>query len=182
MMSITSLFWMYVFLFGIIGAMRGWAKELMVAFSVITALAVNLLLEKYIPIIRNLANPAETNQDSLTALFWVRMVILVPLVFFGYQTVNMPRFAPKAARERLQDSLFGFVLGGVNGYLVAGTALYYNHIANYPFERALVRATDPSIAEAVETLMAVMPPRFLGEPLIYFAVIIILIFIIVVYI
>ena len=30
--------------------------------------------------------------------------------------------------------------------------------------------------------MAIMPPRFLGEPTIYFAVIIILIFIIVVYI
>lgn len=182
MMSIIYLFWMYVFLFGIIGAMRGWAKELMVVFSVITALAVNLLLEKYIPIVKTLVNPETPTQEAATALFWVRIIILIPLVFFGYQTVNMPRFASKAARERLQDSLFGFVLGGANGYLVAGTTLYYNHMANYPFNNILSRAADPAIAARIETMMAVMPPRFLGEPLIYFAVIIILIFIIVVYI
>ena len=40
MMSIVYIFWMYVILFAVIGAMRGWAKELLVAFSVITALAV----------------------------------------------------------------------------------------------------------------------------------------------
>ena len=45
MMSIVYIFWMYVILFAVIGAMRGWAKELLVAFSVITALAVILLLE-----------------------------------------------------------------------------------------------------------------------------------------
>ncbi len=39
MMSIVYLFWMFVILFGIVGLMRGWAKELLVAFSVILALA-----------------------------------------------------------------------------------------------------------------------------------------------
>ena len=43
MMSIVYLFWMYVILFGVIGSMRGWAKELLVAFSVVTALAANFL-------------------------------------------------------------------------------------------------------------------------------------------
>ncbi|HMZ06110.1 MAG TPA: CvpA family protein [Anaerolineales bacterium] len=175
MMSVVYLFWMYVFLFGVIGAMRGWAKELMVIFSVVTSLAVNLLLEKYIPLVRDL-------DKASTSVFWIRILILVALVYFGYQTVNIARFAPKAARERLQDSLFGAVLGGVNGYLIAGTVLYYNHVANYPFPKILSAATDPVILDAINRMMAVMPPRFLGEPSIYFAVIIILIFIIVVYI
>ena len=94
----------------------------------------------------------------------------------------VPRFASKAARERLQDSLFGFVLGGINGYLVAGTLLFYNHIGEYPYPHIISRAVDPAIVTAVDTLMKYMPPRLLGEPGIYFAVIIILIFIIVVYI
>ena len=34
MISIIYVFWMYVILFGVIGAMRGWAKEMLVAFSV----------------------------------------------------------------------------------------------------------------------------------------------------
>ncbi len=175
MMSIVYIFWMYVLLFAVIGAMRGWAKELLVAFSVITALAVNLLLEKYIPLVRDL-------DKTTSSVFWVRTIILTALVFFGYQTVSIPRLASKAARERLQDALFGAVLGGVNGYFIAGTVLYYYHVANYPYGNIISRATDPAIAEVIERMMTYMPPRFLGEPGIYFAVIIILIFIIVVYI
>ena len=41
MMSIVILFWMFVILFAIVGWMRGWAKELLVSFSVILALALN---------------------------------------------------------------------------------------------------------------------------------------------
>ena len=175
MMSVVYIFWMYVLLFGIVGAMRGWAKELMVIFSVITALAVNLLLEKYIPLVRDL-------DKTTSSVFWIRSIILITLVFFGYQTVNISRFASKAARERLQDSMFGSVLGGFNGYLVAGSVLFYNHMANYPYPHIISRAVDPAIGQAIETMMKYMPPRFLGEPSIYFAVIIVLIFIIVVYI
>ncbi|MBK8783820.1 MAG: CvpA family protein [Anaerolineales bacterium] len=175
MMSIVYLFWMYVLLFAVIGAMRGWAKELLVAFSVITALAVNLLLEKYIPLVRDL-------DKTTSSVFWIRTLILTALVYFGYQTVSLPRLASKAARERLQDALFGAVLGALNGYFIAGTILYYNHVANYPYNKIISPATDPVIIEVINRMMNYMPPRFLGEPGIYFAVIIILIFIIVVYI
>ena len=175
MMSVIYIFWMYVLLFAVIGAMRGWAKELLVAFSVITALAFNLLLEKYIPLVRDL-------DKASTSIFWIRTIILIALVYFGYQTVSITRFASKAARERLQDSLFGAVLGGLNGYLVAGTVLFYNYEANYPYPDIISPATDPTIIQAIDTMMKYMPPRFLGEPGIYFAVIIVLIFIIVVYI
>ena len=182
MMSIIYLFWMYVFLFGVIGAMRGWAKELMVSFSVVTALAVNLLLEKYISLVKNLVDPLAPTAEALSAQFWIRTLILIALVYFGYQTVSISRFASKAMRERLQDSMFGAVLGGFNGYLVAGSVLFYNHVANYPYSHIVSRATDPVIIQAIDAMMKYMPPRFLGEPGIYFAVIIILIFIIVVYI
>jgi hypothetical protein len=175
MMSIIYIFWMYVFLFAIIGAMRGWAKELLVSFSVVTALAVTLLLEKYIPLVRDL-------DKTSTSIFWVRSLILISLVYFGYQTVSIARFSAKAARERLQDSLFGAVLGGFNGYLVAGSLLYYYYMANYPYPQVISAPTDPAIIQAIDVMMRYMPPRFLGEPGIYFAVIIILIFIIVVYV
>jgi hypothetical protein len=176
MMSIVYIFWMYVILFAIIGAMRGWVKELLVTFSVITALAMNLLLEKYIPLVRDLP-------DDGVSLFWIRTVILIALVYFGYQTVaSVPRLASKAARERLQDGLFGAVMGAINGYFVAGTILFYNHVAQYPYPKVISRAVDPVAAQAVELMMRYMPPRLFGEPGIYFAVIVILIFIIVVYI
>ncbi len=176
MMSIVYVLWMYIILFAVIGWMRGWAKELMVSFSVITALAVNYLLERYIPVMKNIA------QDNLTALFWIRTVIVLGLVYFGYQTVvSVQRLASKATRERLADSLFGAVMGGFNGYLVAGTLLFYYAEAAYPYEN-IISAPTGDLLNTVTMMMTYMPPRWLGEPLIYFVVIIILIFIIVVYI
>ena len=175
MISLTFAFWMLVILFGIIGAMRGWAKELLVIFSVILALAFNRLLERYVPLVNTL--PADG-----VALFWIRYVILVVLVFFGYQTVALPRFAAKAAREKLQDSLLGFVLGALNGYLVVGTVWFYLDQAHYPF--AYISAPQPGTAmgDAAIQLLPLLAPRLLGEPSIYFAVILAFIFVLVVFI
>lgn len=178
MMSIIYVMWMYVILFAVIGWMRGWAKELIVIFSVITALAVNFLLEKYIPLVIGL-------EKTGTELFWVRSLILVALVYFGYQTVVIvPHLASKATRERLQDGLFGAILGGANGYLIAGSLLFYLDTAKYqPFPNIILApAPGSELANSVLTMMQYMPPRWLGEPYIYFAVILILIFIIVVYV
>ena len=182
MMSIVYIFWMYVILFGVIGAIRGWAKELLVAFSLVTALAANLLIERYLPLVKDLANPAVPTPEIARSLFWIRVLVVSAMVYFGYQTVAFPRLASKAARERLQDALFGGVLGGLNGYLIAGTIIYYNHVAGYPYPNVIGPATDPAILDTINRMMNLMPPRFLGEPGIYFAVILILIFIIVVYI
>jgi len=177
MMSIVYVLWMYIFLFGVIGWMRGWAKELMVVFSVITALAVNYLLKRYVPIVQALP-------DNSTSLFWIRAWILIGLVYFGYQTViSIQRLAAKATRERLQDSLFGAMIGAINGYLIAGTVLFYLDQAAYPYPNIVTPpAPGTPLAESVAFMMQYMPPRWLGEPGIYFAVILVLIFIIVVYI
>ena len=75
MMSIVYLFWMFVILFGIVGWMRGWAKELLVSFSVILALGLNHVLRRYIPIAQQLP---ETDES----LFWVRTIILLVLIGF----------------------------------------------------------------------------------------------------
>ncbi len=176
MMSIVYLFWMYVILFGLVGWMRGWAKELLFSFSVILALALNHVIRRYIPIARDLP-------ETDVSLFWVRTIILLVLVYFGYQTViSIPHLASKAARERLQDTLFGAFLGAINGYLVAGSILYYMHIADYPFEKVISRPTDPALQQTVAQMMLYMPPQLLGEPGIYFAIILAFVFVLVVYI
>lgn len=176
MMSIVYIFWMYVILFAIIGGMRGWAKELLVSFSVILALALNHVMRKYIPLARDLP-------ETDPSLFWVRTITLVVLVYFGYQTVvSIQHLASRAAREKLQDTLFGVILGGINGYLVAGTILYYNYVADYPFQSIISKPTDPGLLQTVNQMMTYMPPQLLGEPLIYFAIILAFVFVLVVYI
>ena len=176
MMSIVYLFWMYVILFAIVGGMRGWAKELLVSFSVILALALNHVIRRYIPI-------AQSLEETDVSLFWVRTIILLVLVYFGYQTVvSIPHLASRAARERLQDSLFGVILGAINGYLIAGTILFYMYVADFPFEKVISKPTDPVLLQTVNQMMLYMPPQLLGEPGIYFAIILAFVFVLVVYI
>jgi uncharacterized membrane protein required for colicin V production len=176
MMSIVYIFWMYVILFGIIGMLRGWAKELLVAFSVIVALTLNHVLRKYVPVVSTLP------EDS-TSLFWVLALVLLALVFFGYQTVALiPHLQSKATRERLQDSLFGGIVGGINGYLISGTLLFYLVQTQYQVFQNVVLPPSPDYQAAVDSLMTYLPPHLLGEPAIYFAVILCFIFVIVVYV
>lgn len=174
MVSLIFIFWMFVVLFAVIGAMRGWAKELLVSFSVILCLALNLLLRKYIP-------PITVFPEDDIGLFWIRTIILLSLVFFGYQTVNISVIAGKARREKLQDTLLGLIFGAFNGYLVIGTLWFYVAQANYPFKYILPpNPADPLGVAALE-LLDYMPPLLLGDPAIYFAVIISFIFVLVVF-
>ncbi len=176
MMSLVYVLWMFIVLFAVIGMLRGWVKELLVAFSVIVALALNHLLRKYVPMVQQLP-------ENSTSLFWVVSLILIALVFFGYQTVTLiPHLQSKATRERLQDALFGIIVGAANGYLVFGALLFYLAQTSYKAFPDIVLPPDGPMAANLQALMAYMPPHLLGEPAIYFAVIICFIFVIVVFI
>jgi uncharacterized membrane protein required for colicin V production len=175
MISLNFFFWLLVIFFGLIGLMRGWAKELLVSFSVVLALAFNSLLARYVPLVNSL--PADG-----PAIFWIRIIIVTTLVFFGYQTVGLSRLAGKAAREKLQDSLLGFILGAVNGYLIVGTAWFYLHQANYPFEYITAPVPGTPMGDMALRLIPMLAPRLLGEPAIYFAVMLCFIFVLVVFI
>jgi hypothetical protein len=143
---------------------------------VILALGLNHIIRRYIPM-------AQSMSETDVSLFWMRTLVLLVLVYFGYQTVvSIPHLASKATRERLQDTLFGAIMGGVNGYLIAGTILFYMHVADYPFEEVISKPADPALLQTVNQMMLYMPPQLLGEPGIYFAIILAFVFVLVVYI
>ncbi len=179
MIGLNVMFWMMVILFGVIGSMRGWAKELLVSFAVILALFIATVLEKFVPPIR------EGLALDSTALFWMRALILIALVAFGYQTPNLPKLAgnPRFARERLQDILLGVFLGAVNGYLIFGSLWSFMVSADYPFEHVILSPIGTQFEEATNRLLSILPPSWLGtSPAIYFAVAIAFVFVLVVFI
>jgi len=183
MVSLSIVFWMYIVLFAIIGGMRGWAKEILVAFSVITALTFKVLLENYLPFVRDLAAEAlrpDAARNIVLAVFWLRFLILTILVFFGYQTPNIPRFAAKMTREKFQDILLGAFLGAFNGYLIFGSIWYFIDELRYPFPA--ISAPSADLLASIDKMMHYMPPELLGVPGIYFAVVVAFIFMIVVFI
>jgi hypothetical protein len=178
MVSLVVIFWMYVVLFAIIGAMRGWARELLVSFAVILGIFVIAVLQRFVPFISN------TLDKVPTLNFWIRAILMVALVFFGYQTPNIPRLASqnRFARDRLQDILLGVFLGALNGYLIAGSIWFFMDSAGYPFPN-LISAPSGDVATVSARMMAMMPPQLLGgSSAIYFAVALAFAFVLVVFI
>ena len=178
MVYLNFIFYCFVILFAVIGAMRGWAKEMMVTASAVLALFIITVLETYVKgVSQSFAVPGSSNQ------FWMRVAIIVILAFFGYQTPNLPRIGgDRFARERLQDSLLGIFLGALNGYIIVGSIWYFLSQANYQALSYIVPPDASTAAgQAAIKLLAFMAPAWLGVPMIYFAVALSFIFVVVVF-
>ena len=177
MISITLGFWLFVIFFGSVGAMRGWAKELIVSFSVILSIAIITLLEEYVPPIRQFIS------EPSTISFWFKTLFLLALAFFGYQTPNIPKLAgTKFAREKLQDALFGFIIGAFNGYLIIGSIWFFLAEAGYPFDLITPPIAGTPAGESAAQLFELLPPQWLTAPVVYFAVFIAFAFVVIVFI
>jgi len=85
MISLNVLLFIFIALFGIIGAMRGWAKELLVTFSIILAMFCMNVLESFVPFFKD-----TLSTGTPQTIFWLRTGILIVLVFAGYQTPGSP--------------------------------------------------------------------------------------------
>ncbi len=176
MISLTAFFWIFVILFAFIGALRGWAKEIMVTFGVILAIFLISVLEQFIPFMQQDMKPISR--------LWLRSIILFLLVFFAYQGPNIPRLAEtgRFAREKLRDMLVGIVIGALNGYLIAGTAWHFMHQAGYPVDFITSPDFSTKAGEAAARLIEILPPIWLQPPLLYIAVAVAFVFVIIVFI
>ncbi|MCD6400856.1 MAG: CvpA family protein [Anaerolineales bacterium] len=177
MVSIIVLFYIFVILFAIVGAMRGWSKEILVSFSVILALFLISVIENLAPYLKDVF------QDESPRQFWFRFVLVLVLVFFGYQTPNISRFEAAARREKISDSLLGIFIGAINGYLIFGTIWYFMDFAKYPFKYfSPPLLTDPLGQKAVN-MISKLPPAWLGaEPWVYLSVGVAFLFVLMVFI
>lgn len=176
MISIPVFFWIIVILFAVIGAMRGWAKEIMVTFSVVLGIFLITVLENYVPPIKNIF--AKTQPSSL---YWMRAIIIMVLAFFGYQTPRMKAInQSKIAREHLQDILLGFLVGAFNGYLIFGTLWWFMDATGYPFADVIAKPVG-EVATRTVAMMKWMPPAYLDPPWIYFGVGVSFLFVIIVF-
>jgi hypothetical protein len=200
MISILAVFWMFIILFGLIGAMRGWAKELLVIFSIVLALFLIYVLETFTAFIvpfedilgqvENLSPytgfetlPAPI-QDELKVQFWTRGAIVGILAFFGYQTPRLAALREKARREKIQDVLLGAVLGLGSGFFIIGTLWWYMAAAHYPFGPEIMPPQPGTpLGDAALSALKYFPPVFASNQLgLFFAVVIAFMFVLVVFI
>jgi len=202
MISIVVVFYIFIAFFALIGGLRGWAKEMLVMFSVVLTLFMVLVLELYggntlqpfivldktyqtaiVPsdvdifiihpddLVKFSSLPDEVGNLFLKQ-FSLRTVMLSIFVFFGFQTPRLARLAGVARREKLQDSLLGFFIGGFNGFLVVGTIWSYMHSAHYPFEPYIIAPNySDQLFEIAVKIINWLPPVWLGTvPGIYIAI------------
>lgn len=177
MISLSAIFWTFIVLFALIGALRGWSRELLVMFSIILALFVIQVVQSYVPFVSRMLASSDARGQFL---LWSLVVCF--FAFFGYHAPAVNKFAVKlpTSRDRLQDWLLGGILGACNGYLLVGTILYYLDITNYPFPEAYL--SPPKQGDAVLKLISLLPPAWLVVPYIYFAVAIAFAIIVIVFI
>lgn len=162
MIPLNTFFWMIVLMFGLIGALRGWVRELLVTLAIISAYFLRWLFLNIIPFVREYLR-ARSALDQ----FYIFSVLFVILALFGYAgPVFSPYLAGKARREKIQDLILGLVFGALNGYLLAGTIWGFLHAANYGLPTDLppeilqqtpgvwgIRFPDPEVVQFVETFL-----------------------------
>ena len=49
MMSLSTVFWLLIIITTIIGGMRGWAKEILVMFSLVLAMFLDTIIITFVP-------------------------------------------------------------------------------------------------------------------------------------
>ncbi len=156
MIPLNVVFWILVLVFAMVGALRGWSKEILVSFSVILALFLRLVFSTYVPFFRDLLNRPPVEQ------FYIYTVLVVVMAIIGYTgPVTSARLAKAAAREKLQDFLLSSVVGAINGYLIVGTIWYFLHVAGY----GIWGITPPPPGSAAMSLANSLPPALLNPPL-----------------
>ena len=172
MMSLSTVFWMLLIITGIIGGSRGWAREILVLFSLILAMCINALIGQFLPEIDGMLRT-----QAPVFQFYARATLFMLLAFFGYEGPSISSaLASKGKREKLQDILLGFCLGMLNGYLLVGTLWHYMAEAGYP-----IPGVTPPVDPAVANYLNVMPQNIVGVPLIYFITVASFVFVLVVF-
>lgn len=177
MIAIIIAFYACVIFFAVMGSIRGWAKELLVIFSVILALALIAILENLLPVVSATLNANEMLD------FWVRVAILMLMTFFGYQSPKIALLSRGAARrDQIQDTLLGLILGAVSGYMIIGSLWYFIDDVGY-FPPYIYPPDNSPLGLSAQRMVEWLPPALLWNgPIIYVAVVLAFIFVIIVFI
>jgi hypothetical protein len=180
--------------------MRGWAKELLVIFSVVLSLFLIYVMESFTPYLipfEEVLGKVENFtpgmsfgalplpiQEELRMQVWSRAAIVAVLAFFGYQTPRLAVLQNKARRERIQDILLGVVLGLGSGFFIIGSLWWYMAAAQYPFSPQILppQAGTP-LGDAAINILKYFPPVFASNQIgLFFAVVVAFMFVLVVFI
>jgi hypothetical protein len=162
---VEVLFGILVFVFALIGIVRGFLRELGVTLVLIFLL---YFLTRFEPVLTaGLARAVGIGeriitvrrQDELRA--WVYIFIIVATAFVSYEGETLA-FGGQPLRG-VQGVIMGLFIGIFNGYIIAGTIWYYLHRFGYPIR--LLGVHPDELSSIARSIIPFLPVTFLGGPI-----------------
>ena len=198
MISLGTVFWMMIGLFALIGALRGWTREVVATSGLVLSLfALNQFGSLLVSLLGAAGATEALSELDANAIrrqqFFILALIHLTITFFSYQG---PALAGSRLNERLrvrdtlQDKVLGAIVGALNGYLIVGTLWAFLEYqvgpegytrlqpgVSYPFAAETI--VRPAVDSSLNTLMMRLPLPALS-PYLPFLVVIVFLFVIVV--
>lgn len=192
MITLDAWFWIMIAIFGIIGMLRGWTKEILTAAGLVLSLfALHWFGDV---LIGPFAGSAGTVSERIKTQFNVCAAVHLLFAFFSYQGPTLVRQVSggrlgERARGALEESLLGFVVGALNGYLMFGALwsfLEYDVVTKLPFATEYMGdfvypysvLTRPAVGTTAYKLIASLPLPLL-EGWLPFLVVVLFLFVII---
>jgi uncharacterized membrane protein required for colicin V production len=160
------VFFTVIAIFGLVGMVRGFLRELGVTLPLIVLLwAYSTLGERLLKLVEQgmvrVGHPLSAGAGDLVSfLFFAITLILVTFISYQGETLAFGGTDPPG----IQGWLLALLVGLVNGYLIAGTAWYYLAYYHYP---VLVQLPLTPMAQTIASYA--LPPIVL-RPLLPFLV------------
>lgn len=138
MVELYSLMWILAVFFAIIGALRGWTKEIIGTAGIMLAMFALFQLDTLLRGTILLSFPTDQ-------VFFIQVGLFLLVVFAAYTNRSFIRDATPG-RLTIQEGLLGAIIGFFNGYLIGGTIWYFMDINEYPFSPHIIAPSANSIS------------------------------------
>jgi len=163
---IEVFFGVLVFIFGLIGLVRGFLKELGVTTVMLFVLFFLNLSEQRLgggltKLAGMLGKVAGTTDSNLVQT-WFFIIVIVGAAFISYQGETLA-YGGKAP-PGVYGAILGWLTGLLNGYLIAGSIWYYMDKLNYPIK--WLGFTKDQLSSLAKTLVGFLPTAFLGREIV----------------
>ena len=167
MASIEVFFGAVVFIFMLIGLVRGFLRELGVTTILMFLL---FFLSQFEPqldkgMVRVFAVGGRFlplgNESLLKCIFFLFVIIATSFVSYEGETLA---FGGQPLRGT-QGITLGLLTGFMNGYLIAGSIWYYMHKFGYPLE--FLGFSADKLSNLANSIVDFLPITFLGKPILF---------------
>ncbi len=164
MAPIELFFGVLVFVFALIGLVRGFMRELGVTTVMMFALFVldtfEPFLDQGVGKVMALGNGLvqAQNQGAAQTLLFVIVILVVAFISYAGETLAFGGDGPHGAL----GSGLGLLIGAFNGYLIAGSVWYYLHKWDYAIR--WMGFSSEQLSDLAKSLVDFLPITFLGQP------------------